>query len=205
MTQNRQNFRKNLASKGFLFLGGVELEIVIRNLSITGLLVELETSENYADIKAVFEAINKTVTVDIYIPEMHLAGEAEIVRADKVDDIIYMGVEFKNISYDVDNLLYKRKSYRKIMTAPGHINFGGQIYQFNTRNASVDGLMIEIDETVLLEEGAMASFDFPRLELEGKAKVVWIEYDETGNTILGIQYVQMARSTIKGIPVFSKD
>ena len=204
MAQTSRNYRKNLASSGFIFMDGVEREIIIRNLSITGLLAELEPMGQISEIEDVFNAIKSSVTVDIYLPDMRLAGEASIVRADKVDGLIYMGMEFKNISYDVNNLLYKRRSYRKSMTAPGQITLNGTSYEFNTRNVSVDGLMIRIDDAVVVHENVVAKFDFPRLGLEGEIKVIWFEYDDDGGTILGLQYIHMEKTDIKGIPVFSQ-
>jgi len=38
--------------------------------------------------------------IDLYLPEMRLNGEAEVVRADMEGDRIMLALEFKNISYD---------------------------------------------------------------------------------------------------------
>jgi hypothetical protein len=122
-------------------MGGEELEISVRNLSITGLLAELDDNIGIHDIKDVFKSVKLSPTIDLYLPEMHLAGEAEVVRADMIEGRIYLALEFRNVSYDVDNVLYKRKAYRKNMTAPGQIVFDGNKYDFNTKNVSVDGLM----------------------------------------------------------------
>ncbi len=54
MLQNRKHYRKSLTSRGLIFMDGQELEISVCNLSITGLLAELEVSEGVKDIKDVF-------------------------------------------------------------------------------------------------------------------------------------------------------
>jgi hypothetical protein len=46
-------------------------------------------------------------------------------------------------------------------------------------------------------------FEFKRLELEGEAKVVWVESIPEGGTLMGLQYVHMEKSEIKGIPEFA--
>ena len=204
MTHSRQHYRKKLASGGFIFLAGVEQEIVILNISITGLFVELSAKEGTQDIKQLFVSIRDSNSVDLIIPDMRLAAEAEVVRADKVDDLIYLGLEFKNVSYDVEDFLYKRKYYRKKMAGLGHIDFAEQTYQFSTCNVSVEGLMIRIDETVEVENGVIAKFDFPKMNLSGKVEVVWIEFEKNGNTLLGLQYLQMEKMTVTGIPAFAK-
>jgi len=183
-------------------MGGEELEISVRNLSITGLLAELGGNVDDQDIRAVFKSIKLSPTIDLYLPEMSLAGEAEIVRADMIDGRIYLAVEFRNMSYDVDNVLYKRKAYRKNMTAPGRIIFNGNKYDFHTKNVSVDGLMIHIKEHIEVKEGVITIFDFKRLQLRGEIKVAWVDHTEDGGTLMGLQYVHMEKQNIIGIPRF---
>ena len=134
--------------------------------------------------------------------EMHLAGEAEVVRADLDEERIYLALEFRNISYGVDNLLYKRKAYRKNITAPGYIVFNKEILRFDTQNISVDGLLIRILKIVRVKEGQVTDFEFLNLELKGEVEVVWVEYGENGETLIGLQYVQLVREAFKGIPRF---
>ena len=189
MPDQKRSYRKNLTSHGLIYMGGEELEISVRNLSITGLLAELSDNVDVQDIRDVFKSVKLSPTIDIYLPEMHLAGEAEIVRADLIDGQIYLAIEFRNISYDVENVLYKRKVYRKNMTAPGQIIFHGNKYDFNTKNVSVDGLMILIGENIEVEVGTVTIFDFKRLQLRGEIKVAWVEHTEDSSTLIGLQYV----------------
>lgn len=202
MLQNRQNFRKSVASRGLIFMDGRELSIVVRNLSITGLLAELQDDE-VVGIRDVFNAIKSTPVVDIYLQEMHLAGEAEVVRSDLEDGRIFIALEFRNISYGVNHLLYKRKAYRKSIKVPGYIVFKKKVFRFETENISVDGLMVRIPEKISVPEGEVTEFEFINLELKGKVKVIWLEYEEGGATLLGLKYVEMVRETFKGIPRFT--
>lgn len=200
---SRQHYRKGLTSKGLIFLLGVEMEMLVRNISIAGLLGEIELNDRLKDIKHVFEAIKESTIVDVYLEKLRLAGEAEIVRVDMVEDRLFIALEFKNISYDVDNLLYKRRAYRKGMAAPGKVEIAGKTYDFMTRNVSVEGLMIRIPEQVPVNEGDIVPFVFERLELSGEIKVIWFSYDEDGGTLMGLQYIYMENAKIKGIPRFS--
>ena len=202
MLQNRKHYRKSLASRGLIFMDGQELDIAVCNLSITGLLAELEASEGFKDIKDVFQAIQSTPIVDIFLQEMHLAGEAEVVRADLDEERINIALEFRNISYGIDNLLYKRRAYRKNITAPGYIVINKEILRFDTQNISVDGLLIRIAETVQATEGEVTDFEFLNLELKGTVKVIWMEYGKDGSTLMGLQYMQMVKEAFKGFPRF---
>ena len=203
MSEQKRPYRTNLTSYGLIYMGGEELELSVRNLSITGLLGELDDNINIHDIKDVFKSVKLSPTIDLYLPEMKLAGEAEIVRADMIDGRIYLALEFRNVSYDVDNVLYKRKAYRKNMTAPGQIVFDGNKYDFYTKNVSVDGLMIHLKESIEVKEGTVTIFDFKRLQLRGEIKVAWVDYTEDGGTLLGLQYVHMEKQDVIGIPRFA--
>ncbi len=203
MSDKKRLYRKNLTSYGLVYLMEDELEVSVRNLSITGALVELGDNSKVNDINSVFKAVMETPLIDIYLPEMRLAGEAEIVRADIVDGVIYLALEFRSVSYNVDNILYKRKAYRKIMSAPGQIILNGNKHKFFTENVSLDGLMILLNEKVDVEVGTITIFDFKRLQLRGKIKVSWTEYVEPHSTLMGLEYVHLEKDNHIKIPRFS--
>lgn len=194
-------YRKTLTGIGLIYLGSVEYEMRLLNVSLSGLLAELKYGGSVHDVKDMFQALQVSPVVDIYLPEMRLAGEAEVVRVEATEDGFQLGIEFRNLSYDIDNLLYNRRAYRKNMTAPGHIVFNDCDYAFNTENVSVDGLMIRILGRIDVETGAVTRFDFKHLELQGEVRVVWVERDYN-STLLGLQYLYIERDDIKGIPRF---
>ncbi len=197
-------YRKNLAMQAFIFMGGKELEVTIKNLSITGMLAELSESSLFQDAREIFEAIKVSPVIDIYLPKLRLAGEAEVVRTENADGCIKLALEFRNISYEVDNLLYSRRAYRKNMTSPGNIVFNGEKHFFNTENVSVDGLMIRLAGKVEAEPGQVTSYDFKRFELSGKIKVIWVQY-ETYTTIMGLEYLYLEKDIIaKLLPRFNQ-
>lgn len=203
MSGKKRPYRKNLTSYGLIYLGGEELEIAVRNLSITGLLAELEGNDAAYGIKEVFHAIELSAIIDIYLPEMRVAGGAEVTRADMHGEKVCLALEFRSLTYEVSNLLYKRKAYRKNMTAPGQIVFNGKKHYFFTKNVSVGGLTIMLNERVIVQEGSVTIFDFKKLGLRGEIKVIWVEYIEDDFTLMGLQYVHMEQENIRGIPRFT--
>ncbi len=203
MTNSRQNYRKKLALTGLIFIGGEEHEMQVRNLSITGMLVTIDTSLSVHDERDVFLLVKQSSLVDIYIEKLNLAGEAEVVRVEIDGQHIFIGLEFKQISYDADNLLYKRKAYRKSIAGPGQTLITKSVYEFMTRNnVSVDGLMIRIPEHVSVSEGMLIEFKFDKLHIHGEAKIAWFEHDDNEGTLLGLEYQHMEKGDIKGIPQF---
>jgi hypothetical protein len=195
--------RKNLMSHGLIYMGEEEHGITIKNLSINGVLAELNSDREDIDIKYIFNSLLDSTIIDLYLPEMRLAGEAEVVRAEIEDDHILIALEFKNIAFDIDKDLNKRKAYRKNIPDPGKILLNGEYRDFNAVNVSVEGLMICLSEAIFVDVGMITRFEFKRLELEGEIKVIWVDPVSDGRTLMGLQYVHMENNAIKGIPRFA--
>lgn len=205
MTSNFERpYRKRLKQQGLIYFGGEEQEINIKNLSLSGALAELKGDMENKSIKDIFENLKQSTTVDLYLPEMGLNGECEVIRADLIKDKILLAFEFKNISYDTDNLVYSRRAYRKKIKGRGKILLNGHYYDFDTVNVSVDGLMIHLNEVTDVREGTVTVFELEPLELNGDIKVIWAERLEKGQTLIGLQFLNMENTVIKGIPRFAK-
>ncbi|MBL6987890.1 MAG: PilZ domain-containing protein [Methylobacter sp.] len=200
----KRPYRKNLMSRGLIYMGGEEQEVTIKDLSISGVLAELKPDQTSRDAKDVFNMLSASTTVDLYLPEIRLAGEVEVVRVDMIDDHILLALEFRNVAYDVDNQLYKRKVYRKNMKAPGRILLDGEYREFTTVNVSVDGLMINLAEFIAVKPGDITVFEFEQLGLDGEIKVIWVERSADAGMTVGLEYVHMERTAIKGIPRFAR-
>ncbi|MCK5890046.1 MAG: PilZ domain-containing protein, partial [Methylococcales bacterium] len=179
-----------------------ELEISVKNLSITGLLAELEGSDSAYGIDEVIKSVELSSMVDLYLPEMRVAGDAEVMRIDQTDDNVCLALDFRNLTYEVSNLLYKRQSYRKSMTAPGQIMFKGKKYPFFTKNVSVGGLTIMVNDNIDVQPDLVTIFDFKKLEIRGEVRVVWVDHVADDFTLMGLQYIHMATENISGIPRF---
>lgn len=192
-------YRKNLTSFGLIFLGFEEHPIRLINLSLTGLLAELKQDASASDLKDIFKALRVSPLVDVYLPDMRLAGEAEVVRAEAKENSIEIAIEFRHLSYDTDNLLYNRRAYRKNMTATGRIVIDDFEYPFNTENVSVDGLMIRMQGRTEVEMGKVASFSFEQLAVWGDAQVIWVDYDDK-STLIGLKYIHLEREYLKAMP-----
>jgi hypothetical protein len=200
----KRSYRKNLKLHGLIYFGGQEQNILVKNLSITGLLAELQGPPGgLPTIQEIFNTLKCSTVADLFLPEMNLTGEAEIIRVDMLKDSILIAMEFKNISFENDNFLYSRKEYRKKLQGPGKILLNGQYHEFNTINVSVVGLMIQINKKIEVKEGIITVFSLNRLELNGDIRVIWVEHLPNDETLLGLQYLDMENTLIKGVPHFS--
>jgi hypothetical protein len=186
-----RSYRKNLTSHGIIYMGGEELKITIKDISLTGLLAHLECGKESRDARDIFNTLTASTKIDMYLPELRMASESEVVRVDISNDDILLALEFKYVVYDVDGLMYKRNVYRRAMSAPGKILLNGEYRDFKTVNVSVDGLMINLAEPISVELGMVTVIEFQTLKLEGEIKVIWIEHTDDDRTVLGLHYVHI--------------
>jgi hypothetical protein len=200
----QRSYRKNLKLRGLIYFGGKEQNIIVKNLSITGLLAELQSDPGSPrTIGEIFNNLKCSTIVDLFLPEMNLTGDAEVIRVDMLKDSILIAMEFKNISFESDNFLYSRKEYRKRLQGSGKILLNGQYHEFNTVNVSIVGLMIQLNRRIEAKEGIITVFSFNSLELDGEIKIIWVEHLPNNETLMGLQYLDMENTIIKGIPHFS--
>lgn len=200
-----RSYRKNLKLNGLIYFGGEEQNIVVKNLSITGLLAELHSKPgSQQSIEDIFDALKLSTRLDLFLPEMNLTGEAEVIRVDMVNDSLLLALEFKNLSFESDNFLYSRKEYRKRMQVAGKILLNGEYQDFKTVNVSVVGLMIQIKKKIDVAENSITTLEFEQHHLDGEVKVIWIEHVSDSDTLMGLQYLSKENTVITGIPRFSK-
>lgn len=203
-SESRRSYRKNLITKGLIYINKEEREVSVINMSMTGMLVQLDReSIQPSDAENDLNNALAPTIIDFYLPQLRLAGTAQVVRVNREERHDSLALQFKDITYDVDRLLYKRKVYRKNMSVAGQILLNNDHYNFQTVNISVEGLMIRLTETVVIAEGVITSFAFKDLSLKGEVEVVWIDFDVAGKTLVGLKYVNMNTDEIKGIPRFS--
>jgi hypothetical protein len=201
--QTERSYRKNMAEHGLIYMAGIEHEVIIKNLSLTGLLVELCNDHDPLEISDIYNAIVASPMFDLHLPKLQMAGEVEVVRVDVEESQIFMALSFKHVSHGVNNLLYKIKAYQKMTTAPGKILLAGGFIEFEAVNVSVQGLVIRLNEIVDVKEDTITMFQFKRLDMEVPVKVIWVECSES-STLMGLEYMRMEKTHIEGIPRFSR-
>lgn len=203
MNTNSRSYRKNLDSNGLIYIAGTEREVSVSNLSMTGALVHLE---DILDAVQLSETLTIPTVIDFFLPKLRLAGTAEVVRIDKEDDEqVSLALQFKDISYNINKLLYARKVYRKNMSVAGRILLGSKYYDFHTLNVSVEGLMIQLTETVDIVQHMTTMFEFDKVNVTGEVEVIWTDVDSEGRTLLGLKYINTNTSAIKGLPRFHSE
>ncbi|MCF7987912.1 MAG: PilZ domain-containing protein [Methylovulum sp.] len=202
-TQQQRSYRKKLVTEGLIFIDEREWKITVLDISISGILVRINDDELLSEFKHHLLDQLPPNLVDVYLPQIKLAGEAQMVRIEQMPtEEIEIALEFQNMAYFVDHWQVKRKAYRKTMGYCGKILLNNHSYLFSSVNASVDGLMIQLAESVPVLEGTVTQLEIAALNLNGAVKIIWVDVlGETG-TLLGLQYLTIQKKDIKGIPQF---
>ncbi|MSP27960.1 MAG: PilZ domain-containing protein [Methylococcales bacterium] len=192
-SESKRSYRKKLIAPALIYINGEERKVLVVNMSITGILVQLKYKDMYSEHSNDMSSDTLVSTViDFYLPTLRLAGTAEIIRVEKEEIQVFLALKFKDIAYDADGVLYQRKAYRKNVSIQGQILLNNGYHNFNTINTSVDGLMIQLVETLAIAEGMITSFEFNNLSVKGEVEVVWIDFDVDGNTLMGLKYISLA-------------
>ncbi|WP_019866932.1 PilZ domain-containing protein [Methylovulum miyakonense] len=190
-TPNNRAYRKNINSKGWLYLGGEVQEMATKNISITGVLVKIENKNINFDKKRTLQKLLASKSIDFYFPKLRLSGEAKVVRVESEQDgQIMLAMEFSNVAYEVDHPLFNRKSFRKSLTIPGRLLIDDEYHDFISVNMSQGGFMIHLPKKLAIKNNRIAQFEFNTLKLKGFAKIVWANNPDNTKTVMGLQYVK---------------
>lgn len=196
-------YRKKLIMHGLIYLAGVEQAITIKNISISGILVQFNSKAGGNDIKQFFKTLSHSSIIDLFISEMRMVGEAQVTRVDLQSDHILIALKFRHITYDVNDALYKRKAYRKNLPGSGQILIYGKYLKFNAVNVSIQGIMIRLNQVFYVAPGVITVFKYSRLDIAGEAEVIWVEHLKVRGILMGLQYINIEKSSVKGIPEFA--
>lgn len=199
----KRAYRKELHCPGLIYFGGQERSIRVLNISLTGALAELDRANDFNNINALFQAMQASANVDIFVPEVCLAGGASIVRAEQTSSGYLIGIEFRDVLYNSPSQMRNRRSYRKPIQTEGHLTLDGKLRSFMTENASLDGIKIQIPGYLIIDPGATGILHCEALGLEGQVEVVWVTNDAE-HTIVGLRFQSLTLDQFIGIPRFTQ-
>ena len=191
MFQEKKEYRKNYSSSGQLHMAGETLEFISHDVSVKGISIEVVPGRllsEYADFEAY---IKENTLAEIFVKDLMLTGEVEVIWLRQEQDKILMGLEFHDVIYNADRLWLKRQFYRKERSFTGFLLLRDRSVEFEGKNVSVDGLMIylnELDES--LSQNSVVRLYSESLNIKAMAKICWIkEATEPKGFYLGLRYL----------------
>lgn len=189
---NNRIARDKVTYSGQICLGSVEYQVRIIDVSLNGLLAELDYDTLIPDYQDLRQALQNLPVIDLFLPELKVAGEANIVRLETIKSGFQLGIEFKHLSYHIDPLMFKRRVYRKNLGIAGQININDRDYNFLTEGISLSGMTVRIIGRVDDQTGSTCHFTFKQLDLQGEGQIIWLDRDYN-STLLGLQFVQKSK------------
>lgn len=186
-TQIQRAYRKNINAHGWMYLDGKVQEINAKNISITGVLVQLGNQHND---KRVCKNLSAAKSIDFYFPILRLSGEAKVVRVETTEEgQVLLALKFVKAAYMADEPVFKRQSFRRDIAMPGRILVDGKAFEFVSENISLGGILIRLPEMVPIEKRTIAHFELEPLKMKGFAKIVWSNPSKD-KTLVGLQFVK---------------
>jgi len=191
MFQDRKEYRKNFTSSGQLYFGGEALDFISHDVSVKGISIEVLPGlllSSFADFEA---CLAETSNAEIFVKDLMLTGEAEIIWLRQENGKTLMGLEFKDVIYNAEKIWLKRQYYRKQQQFSGYMSLKNKRIEFEGKNVSVDGLMIYLvqgDESLI--PGVVVKLFSEGLNIRALAKVCWVKSEISGQgQLMGLRYL----------------
>jgi len=194
MIQDRKEYRKSFTSNGSIYLGGEKLHFKGYDISVRGMQIELTQGTLVQNVSDVAQIIESNSTAEIYVDELRLTGEVELIWVREDEEKILIGLEFRDVMHNAEKLWRKRRFYRKKLIKTGSLILQDQEIDFECLDFSIDGMRLRVaDQHIeIIKAGAEAKIVSDQLGLEALAKIVWVNRNEDDETIYsGLRYLEI--------------
>lgn len=191
--QNRKEYRKKLFSTGQLYAGGEMLEIRSFDISVNGIMAEVSQGRflrTAADFNAL---ISECGLVEIFVHELFLAGQAEIVWVKEDAGQIILGIEYRNVSHNQQKLWVRRQAYRHKQSFNCSVRMADLTLDAQGLNISVNGLSIQGDfKGGKLQPGSIVQLEMQDIPVaKAVSRVIWRQESDSGLIALGLRYLEL--------------
>ena len=194
MIQDRKEYRKSFTSNGSIYLGGEKLHFKGYDISVRGMQIELTQGTLVQNVSDVAQIIESNSTAEIYVDELRLTGEVELIWVREDEEKILIGLEFRDVMHNAEKLWRKRRFYRKKLVKTGSLILQDQEIDFECLDFSIDGMRLRVAEqnNEIVKAGAEAKIVSDQLGLEALAKIVWVNRNEDDEIIYsGLRYLEI--------------
>ncbi len=194
MIQDRKEYRKSFTSNGSIYLGGEKLYFKGYDISVRGMQIELTQGTLVQNVSDVAQIIESNNTAEIYVDELRLTGEVELIWVREDNDKILIGLEFRDVMHNAEKMWRKRRFYRKKLVKTGSLILQDQEIDFECLDFSIDGMRIGVadQDNTKIQAGADARLISEQLGLEALAKIVWVNRSEEEDQLsLGLRYLEI--------------
>jgi c-di-GMP-binding flagellar brake protein YcgR len=191
--QDRKEYRKSFTSPGQLYVAGETLSIISYDVSVKGVLIEMNAGSLLSSTTDIEELIKESLIAEIFVKDLMLSGVAQIVWTKATNGKLMVGLEFVDVQYNADKLWRKRKYYRKKQDVSGILINNDIRCDITTVDMSVDGFMVKLTGNAgQLEKGIIVKLILAALNLKAVAKIIWIRKDlDNSEILMGLRYLEV--------------
>lgn len=191
MLKDRKEYRKKLNAAGQLHAGGETLPLNCYDVSVKGAMVEIAPGELLATIEDFEALIGENRRAEIYVEDLMMSGEVNIIWVKQNHNHILMGVEFINVVHNANKLWRKRRSYRKEQPFSAELFVEKDRFQVEGINCSKEGVCLRLaGNHPSLEKDALVKLKVQQFSLNALGKVMWTSR-EGGVITLGLQIITL--------------
>jgi hypothetical protein len=191
MLKDRKEYRKKLNATGQLHVGGETLPLSCYDVSVKGAMVEIIPGELLATIEDFEALIGENRRAEIYVEDLMMSGEVDIIWVKQEHKHILMGVEFLNVVHNANKLWRKRRNYRKEQPFSAELFVETDHFQVEGINCSKEGVCLRMaGNHPTLKVDILVKLKVQQFALNALGKVMWIKRD--GEIItLGLQIITL--------------
>ncbi len=193
MIQSRKEYRKIFTSSGQIYIAGELLNFIGYDISVKGIQVEILPGIYLSEAEDFENLLKENATAEIFVKDLMLTGEVDVVWVNSSQDGIMLGLEFRDVIYNAEKLWHKRRYYRKCKNGIGSLihNDDNRKTSFESINVSTDGIMVYLIEPPAFEiyVGVVVKILLLDLNIQAVAKVAWM--DSQAKTTMGLRYLQV--------------
>ncbi|MCQ8182376.1 PilZ domain-containing protein [Methylomonas sp. SURF-1] len=189
MFQERKEYRKNFNAEGRLYVGGETLQINCYDVSLNGAMLEVMPGDLLTTIRDFEVMLEQSRRAEIFVAELQLAGEVDIVWVKRDRNRIMMGLEFRDVVHNAQKLWRKRRGYRKAEHFKAELFVDKERFTVDGVDRSVEGMCLKLAGSApAIKLNAPVKVQCPELGLSALGKIVWFDSNEI-STRIGLQLV----------------
>lgn len=185
-------YRKPIKAQGRMYLANDRQDIVIKNISTSGMLVRLNEDHLSDHHKPTLETLFQHKTIHFCIPPFQLSGNAKIIRVFTNKHLqVYLGMTFQHLASCGANASCTNDSpYTSGLAIPGRLLLRNDYFDFMTVSLSENDFIIRLPIIVGVEKGMVLAFELTQANLKGQVKVVSVLDINLFETVMKLEYLK---------------
>ena len=191
MLKERKEYRKKFNAAGQIFLGGETLCFSCHDVSVKGAMLDVLPGILLTTVDDFVAMLNEDQRAEIFIEDLMMSGEANVIWAKENDDRVLLGVEFTNVLPNAVKLWRLRRNYRKKQVFSTELIIEKDRFNVEAINFSLDGVCLRTAiRHPSLKVDALVKLHVPAYSANAFGKVIWIN-EEDGIVEFGLQIITM--------------